>query len=496
VTTSMTTGEGTVMEDSGAFVNGRRAATIASARRTLVNPATGAPHASVPDCGVQDVERAVDAARDALAGSAWRSTTPTVRADLVSALGTALGKRAEEFAHLVTTENGSPIARTRAAQGTRVPQIYSYFAGLGRDFEAEELRHGSGTLVRRLPVGVAGLITPWNGPQSLLAFKLAPALIAGCTVVVKPALETSLDALLLADCATNAGFPPGVINVVTGGAETGEALVRSPSVDMIAFTGSPTVGRSIGAFCGGQLRPAVLELGGKSAAIVMEDADLGDFGRQVTSVCMPNTGQVCYSCTRILAPRSRYEEVLDAVVAAVRESPVGDPMDPAVVFGPLVSAQQRDRVESLIECGRKEGAKVVLGGSTKRNPSPGFFVSPTVFRDVDNRMRIAQEEIFGPVLTLIPYDDDEDAVRLANDTPFGLGGVVFGRSVDRARRIARQVHAGTFGINGYKVSLDSPFGGTKGSGIGRELGPEGLSAYTQPQSIYGYQESKPLGKTV
>lgn len=468
------------------FIGGERIPALAGEAQTLHNPATGERIGTIPDCREDDVGRAVAAARKAADASDWPSLKPAERAGFVSALAAVVAGRGEDLARLVTTENGTPITRSMPAQGTRVPAIYSYFAELGARLEPEETRPASGTLVRRVPVGVAGLITPWNGPQSLLAFKLGAALVAGCTAVIKPAVETSLDALMLAECATEAGIPPGVLNVVTGGADAGQALVEHPGVDMIAFTGSAAVGRSIGAACGERLRPAVLELGGKSAALVLDDADLDHFRRQVISVCTPNTGQVCYSCTRILAPTSLYEEVVDAVVSAVREAPVGDPMDPAVVFGPVVSAGQRDRINAMIEAGKKEGASVAYGGSTAPGRTAGFFVDPTVFRDVHNRMSIAQQEIFGPVLSIIPYDSDEDAIRLANDTAYGLAGTVFGRDVARARRLARQFRTGTVGVNGYQVCLDAPFGGVKASGLGRELGPEGLAPYLQPQSIYGY----------
>jgi acyl-CoA reductase-like NAD-dependent aldehyde dehydrogenase len=302
--------------------------------------------------------------------------------------------------------------------------------------------------------------------------------------VLKPAPETSLDAHLLAEAATEAGFPPGVLNVVTGGRDTGMALVSHPGVAKVAFTGSTAAGREIAAQCGTQLKPVTLELGGKSAAIVLEDADLGVLDKQVTRIFSPNSGQVCYSCTRVLAPRSRYDEVVDAVVEGMRGARVGDPMAESTNFGPLVSARQLQRVEGYIELGSAEGADLVLGGDRPADLERGFFVSPTVFRGADNSMRIAREEIFGPVLVVIPYDSDDDAVAIANDSDYGLGGTVFTADPEHGLAIARRVESGTVGINSYEPTLDSPFGGVKGSGLGRELGPESLDAYVEFKSIY------------
>jgi acyl-CoA reductase-like NAD-dependent aldehyde dehydrogenase len=308
--------------------------------------------------------------------------------------------------------------------------------------------------------------------------------------VLKPAPETSLDARLLAEAAAEAGFPPGVFNVVTGGRETGAALVDHPKVDKVAFTGSTAAGRDIAARCGAALKPVSLELGGKSAALLLDDADLAAFGQQVSRLCAPNSGQVCYSCTRILAPHSRYDEVVETVVEGMRSARMGDPLSEETSFGPLVSARQRDRVEEYIALGSAEGADLVLGGGRPADLERGWFVEPTVFRGVDNGMRIAREEIFGPVLVVIPYEGEEEGVAIANDSEYGLGGAVFTADPERGLAAARRIESGTVGINGYEPVLEAPFGGVKQSGLGRELGPEGFAAYREPKSIYN-APSKP-----
>ncbi len=327
-------------------------------------------------------------------------------------------------------------------------------------------------------------IVPWNAPSLLTSFKLAPALAAGCTVVLKPSPETALDAFLLAEAVLDAGFPPGVVNIVPGDASVGEHLVAHPGVDKVAFTGSTAAGRRIGEVCGRLLRPVTLELGGKSAAIVLDDADLAATAQALVGTCLLNNGQYCNLSTRILAPHSRYGEVLDLVTDVVSSLVVGNPLDPAVHVGPLVSARQRVRVESYIESGRSAGAKLTTGGGRPTGMDTGWFVDPTVFGEVSNDMRIAREEIFGPVLAVIGYSDVDEAVAIANDSEYGLAGSVFTTDLDRGLDVARRVRTGTFGVNQYQPDLGSPYGGVKASGLGRELGPEGLMPYLQSKSIY------------
>jgi aldehyde dehydrogenase (NAD+) len=334
---------------------------------------------------------------------------------------------------------------------------------------------------------VVAAIPPWNYPHGLAAFKVAPALAAGCTVVLKAAPETALDAMVFGEAAMQAGLPPGVLNVIAGGANAGAHLVAHPDVDRVAFTGSTEVGRAIGETCGRLLRPVTLELGGKSAAIVLEDADLDATMRGLRTASFANAGQICYQNSRILAPRSRYTEVVEVLAALADALRVGDPLDPATEIGPLVSARQRERVLNYIDIGKANGARLVAGGAIPKEQLRGWFVSPTVFADVDNTDRIAREEIFGPVVTVIPYDSEAEAIVIANDSEFGLGGSVWSSDPDRATDVARQVATGTIGINGYQLDVAAPYGGVKGSGIGRELGPEGLATYQNLKSIYQLQ---------
>jgi aldehyde dehydrogenase (NAD+) len=325
---------------------------------------------------------------------------------------------------------------------------------------------------------------PWNYPQTLAMFKLAPLLAAGCTVVMKPSPETVLDSLLLAEAILEAGLPAGVVNIVPAGREVGAYLVEHVDVDKIAFTGSSASGRLIARRCGELLRPVTLELGGKSAAIVLDDADLAGATEALFGATMMNNGQTCVNCTRVLAPRARYDEVVEVFGGLADALVVGDSLDPATQVGPMASARQRDRVEGYIEKGRAEGGRIVAGGGRPPEQHRGWFVQPTIFADVANSDTIAREEIFGPVLAVIPYDGVDQAVAIANDSEFGLGGSVWSRDPERARDVARRVQTGTIGINHYVLDPAAPFGGVKASGIGRELGPEGLEAYLQLQSIY------------
>ena len=457
---------------------------LATHAEPVLEAATGEPIGDGASGTGAEVDAAVAAARAAL--PQWRSASPDHRAAVLQAFAAALHRRADSTDKLVTRENGMPMSLSRGANGLFPAALLSYYAKLITETPIEQIRPSvmGHTIVRREPVGVVAAIVPWNYPQALAAFKLAPALAAGCTVVLKAAPETALDALVFAEAAQECGMPPGVLNVVPGGVETGKHLVSHPGVDKVSFTGSTAAGRIIGEVCGRLLRPVTLELGGKSAAIILDDADLDATIRGLRSVSFVNNGQTCYLGSRILAPRSRYAEIVDALADLVNGFSVGDPLDKSTDIGPVVSARQRDRVLDYIEVGKSSGAKLVVGGGVPKDQPRGWFVSPTVFADVDNSDRIAQEEIFGPVLAVIPYDSDEQAIALANDSEFGLAGTVWSTDTDRATEVAREIHTGTIGINDYQLDMGAPFGGVKASGIGRELGPEGLDEFFALKSIY------------
>ncbi|OBI87077.1 aldehyde dehydrogenase [Mycobacterium asiaticum] len=450
----------------------------------VVEAATGEPLGDGAVVTESDIDTAVAAARRAL--PEWRASSPDHRAAILIAMADALKARAKPTSELVSRENGMPIALSRGANGAFPPLLLRYYAQLVTETPVEEIRPSitGHTIVRREAVGVVAAIVPWNYPQALAAMKVAPALAAGCTVVLKASPETALDALAFAEAAVDAGLPAGVLNVVSGGPSVGACLVAHPGVDKVAFTGSTATGRLVAEICGRLMRPVTLELGGKSAAIILDDADLDATMRGLRNASFVNNGQTCHLSSRILAPRSRYDEIVDAVAALADGLAVGDPLDPATEIGPLVSSRQRDRVLDYITVGRDSGARLVAGGSVPKDQPRGWFVAPTVFADVENSDRLAREEIFGPVLTISGYDTDDEAIALANDTEFGLAGTVWSADVDRATTVARAVHTGTIGVNDYALDVRAPFGGVKASGLGRELGPEGLEAYRTLKSIY------------
>ncbi|QZT63939.1 aldehyde dehydrogenase [Mycolicibacterium austroafricanum] len=451
----------------------------------VIEAATGEVLADGPCATVSDIDDAVAAAHGD-AATQWRNATVAERADGLKRFAAALRARGQDTATLVSRENGMPITLSRVVNGVFPSVLVGYYAKLIAGWEAEEARPAlvGHTIVRREPVGVVGAITPWNYPQALAIMKIAPALAAGCPVVLKAAPETALDALVFAEAAEEACLPPGVLNVVPGDAAAGAHLVTHPGIDKVAFTGSTNAGRVIGAECGRLIRPVTLELGGKSAAVILDDADLDSTIEGLRTASFVNNGQTCHLSSRILVPNTRYAEFVSAIAELANSLTVGDPLDDATEIGPLVSERQRERVLDYIRIGRESGARLVAGGSVPAGLSRGWFVAPTVFADVDNRDRLAQEEIFGPVITITGYDDDAEAVRLANDTEFGLAGTVWSQDNERATEIARAMHTGSVGVNHYQLDIQSPFGGVKSSGLGRELGPEGLDAYRITKSIY------------
>ncbi|MDX2168118.1 MAG: aldehyde dehydrogenase [Deltaproteobacteria bacterium] len=461
-----------------------------------VRPATSAvidvisPHSEeligrVPEAKEADVDRAVAAAREAFDRGEWSRYSASERADAMARLLAALGMRSEVMATTITNEMGTPISFSNMGQVMAAHMVLDTYVNLARTYEFEQLRHGmlGPAIVRREAVGVVAAIVPWNVPLFTIMLKLGPALAAGATMVIKPAPETPLDAVLLAEAIVEAQLPAGVVNIVPAGREVGEYLVTHPDVDKVSFTGSTAAGRRIGALCGERLRRCTLELGGKSAAIILDDADMNAVIPGLLPASFMNNGQACVAQTRILAPKSRYKEVVEAFGSAVGALKVGDPMEFDTFIGPLAASRQRDRVESYLRLGKEEGARVVVGGGRPAAQRKGWYVEPTVFADVTNGMRIAREEIFGPVVAVIPYEDESDALRIANDSEYGLSGSVWTADNDHGLDVARRVRTGTYTVNGFAMEFGAPFGGYKCSGIGRELGPEGLEAYLEPKTI-------------
>ena len=478
----------TTIDSDEIFIGGEWTEPQGSDRIEVIAASTEEVVGSVPEGTNADIDAAVRAARAAFEDpSGWSSWSSEQRAQALERLAGALAGRGEETAQRVSLQNGMPISFALQVEAVFPALLAQYYAGLIRQTSMQEDRAGllGGTIhVLRKPVGVVGAIVPWNYPQTLAMFKLAPLLAAGCTVVMKPSPETVLDSLLLADAIIEAGLPAGVVNIVPAGREVGAYLVEHPGVDKVAFTGSSASGRTIARRCGELLRPVTLELGGKSAAIVLDDADLAGATEALFGATMANNGQTCNIGTRVLAPRARYDEVLEVFGGLASALVVGDSLDPGTQVGPLASARQRERVEGYIEKGRAEGGRVVAGGGRPPEQERGWFVQPTIFADIDNGDTIAREEIFGPVLAVIPYDSVDQAVAIANDSEFGLGGSVWSRDPERAQDVARRVQTGSIGINHYMLDPAAPFGGVKASGLGRELGPEGMEAYLQLQSIY------------
>ncbi|MGH2834376.1 MAG: aldehyde dehydrogenase family protein [Solirubrobacteraceae bacterium] len=453
-----------------------------------VDPATGREIAQIAHGGAEDVARAVAGAREAFANGPWGSMPASGRERLMHALADALEAHAEEFAQIESLDNGKPVGLAQYVDVNGAVGHLRYFAGWPTKIEGGVLPVTAPNMhcyTRREPVGVCGQIIPWNFPLLMAAWKLGPALAAGCTIVLKPAEQTPLSALRLGELALEVGFPPGVLNVITGDGETGAALVEHPDVDKIAFTGSTAVGREIGAKAGKALKRVTLELGGKSPNVILPDADIEAAVKGSFQAIYFNSGQACNAGSRLFVPADRYDEVLSALADAAASTRLGPGLDGGTQLGPLVSAEQQERVLSYISSGRDEGAEVVAGGDAALSDSGGYFVTPTLFSTTSDDLRISREEIFGPVLVASPYDSLEEVAERANAGEYGLAAGVWTRDLSHAHKLAGMLRAGMVYINTWGVvDPSAPFGGFKASGIGREHGHDGLDAYLESKTVW------------
>ncbi|WP_182481549.1 aldehyde dehydrogenase family protein [Nocardioides immobilis] len=462
------------------FLDGRPTASAGTAQFTVVNPTTEEPYGNYAIGTAEDVDRAVTSARRAMAAASWQRTEVEERCDLVLRLRDLLAQEAAELAELHARTLGTPVTTGRHLGGAA--GLIDMFVDSARRSPWEFLRADPGgrtTLVTRQPVGVVAGILPWNTPIRSEVKKVVPAVLAGCAVVLKPSPEGAFTSFAFAELCTKAGFPPGIVNVVPGDGATGEALVRHPGVTKVAFTGSTATGSRIAAAASPAFKRLQLELGGKSAAIVLDDADIGRAAPILSRANWGNSGQMCVSLSRVLVSRSRRSELVDALVEHAQRQVVGDPRDAATTMGPLVNRTQRDRVLDYLQTGIDEGACLATGGAPAPTSERGWFVPPAVFADVQPTARIAQEEIFGPIVTVIGYDSLDEAVAIANDSPYGLHGAVYSTDEQRALDVARRIHSGSVAINEFYLAPSAPFGGVKQSGIGREHGPEGYDSFLE-----------------
>jgi betaine-aldehyde dehydrogenase len=487
---------------SSFYIGGKWLPSQSDAVFTVVSPHSEERIGSVPSASPADIDAAVAAARHAFDETDWSRRRPAERGELCARLAGAVARRSGELATLFTEETGSPITLSQVYQAVAPSVSLNYYARLASTYRFEEVRvsdlsslaggsaggsiipFGGKSLVVQEPVGVVAAFTAYNFALACFAQKCAPALVAGCTVIVKVPEQNPISSFVLAELADETGFPPGVLNFVAAGPAAAEHLVRHPGVDMVSFTGSTAVGRRIGEICGSQIKRSVLELGGKSASIICPDADL-DLAIPTLVGCSvgTNQGQSCVAMSRILVPAGRYDEIADRFAGLISGLKVGDPMEPDTMIGPLISAAHRDRVEGYIAKGIAEGAVVRTGGGRPADLPRGWYVEPTLLTNVRNDMTVAREEIFGPVTVLVPYASEDEAVRIANDSSLGLAGTVFTADVMHGFDIARRIRSGTFSVNTYVCDLNSPFGGNKQSGIGREDGVAGLTEYLQPKTI-------------
>ncbi|MCK1277428.1 aldehyde dehydrogenase [Bradyrhizobium sp. 61] len=451
----------------------------------IVSPDTEQIVFRVAGAGPRDMDRAVAAAREAFDRGGWSTEPVLERIEAVQRLADALGRRAPELAAAWSVQMGGPTALASHVVGYGTQNLLDAIK-IGREFRFEmNPQSAVATLARVVhdPVGVVAAITPWNTPYMLMTAKIAPALIAGCTVIMKPAPETPVEAYIIAECADEVGLPPGVLNLVPSEREAADHLMRNPGVDKIAFTGSTSVGRKIAQVCGESIRRCSLELGGKSAAIVLDDFSDEEAAKTLTNTIVTLSGQICAMLTRAIVPRHRHDAIADAVAAEMKQIRIGHSDDPEAQMGPLATKRQLERVEHYVATGVSEGATLVTGGARPPHLESGFFFEPTLFANVKNNMTIAQEEIFGPVLCLIACEDTDDAIRIANDSIYGLNASVLTHDADAAAAVARRLRVGNVAQNGLRADFSLPWGGFKQSGIGREGGEQGLSGYLETKTM-------------
>ncbi|WP_282797669.1 aldehyde dehydrogenase [Streptomyces sp. CC224B] len=475
-----------LVEHNKLFIGGELTDPLGQDVIEVVSPHTGEVFARVPHASRADVDRAVARAREAFDAGPWPRMGLDERIDVVTRIKDGFAARHEEIARIISSENGTPITASVMMQALAAMMVWDAAIGTARDFTYEEPRAGvlGPILVRREPVGVVAAVVPWNVPQFTAAAKLAPALLAGCPVILKTSPETPLDAYVLAELAVEAGLPEGVLSVVSADREVSEYLVGHPGVDKVSFTGSVAAGKRVMEVCARHLTRVTLELGGKSAAVVLPDADAASAVAGIAPFAWMLNGQACVAQTRVLVPRSRAGEFADAFAAAASALKVGDPLDPATELGPLVAERQRRRALDYVRIGQEEGAKVLAGGGRPAGFDRGWYVEPTLLGGVDNSMRVAREEIFGPVVCLIEYGDEDEAVRIADDSDYGLSGSVWTADVERGLDVARRVRTGTYSVNTFGIDMRGPFGGYKDSGLGREFGPEGYGEYFEHKMIH------------